>query len=251
MAADATLACPGLHSGSTPVDTERVEIPQELVTGLRAAGQAAGQRGGLAGPVLAALAIVLYVDGGANDVRVGTMVANRAHADVEHLIGYFVNIAVMRMHVDPGRTMGELVARANTTVAAALDNQEVPIQDVLRQLRNGGGSSGVPLYQVTLALNSMRPQSLTLADLDCADLDIESFGPRLAPTTIEQRWFLEDRGGALRGTLTYKTGTFTQADILTILRNLDRALRAVQVPHRTVADIISGLEPRRRHGQEP
>jgi non-ribosomal peptide synthetase component F len=211
---------------------------------LRAAGQTADERGGLAGPILAALATVLYADTGTADVRVGMMIANRAHADVEHLIGYFVNIAVMRIRVDPGYTMSQLVASANTAVAAGLDNQEVPIQDVLRQLRHGGGLSDIPLYQVTLALNTMRTQSLTFTGVDCADLDIESFGPRLAPTAIEQRWLLEDRGGGLGGTLTYKTDTFTRAGVLTCLRNLDQAIRAVMTPHRTIAEVISKFEKR-------
>jgi hypothetical protein len=238
-----TATPPGPCNGSTRVDSERVRIPRDLVRDLRAAGQAAGQRGGLAGPILAALAASLYAQTGQPDVRVGTMIANRAHVDVEHLIGYFVNIAVMRIHVGPNLTMERLVASANATVAASLDNQEVPIQDVLQHLRRHCGLADTPLYQVTLALNTMRSQSLTLASLDCTDIDIESSGPRLAPTTIEQRWLLEDHGGELRGTLTYKTGTFTKAGIHTCLRNLDRALHAIMATHRTVADVIGEFEP--------
>lgn len=170
------------------------------------------------------------------------MVANRASADVEHLIGYFVNIAVMRVHVMPSQTMGQLVADANSTVTAGLDNQEAPIQDVTEHLRAHAGLSDAPLYQVTLALNQMRPESLAINGLRCTDLDIDSLGPRLAPTSIEQRWFLEGRAGGLQGTLTYRTETFDRDHIHATLRNLDRAIRGVLTPHRTVADVMSEFE---------
>jgi hypothetical protein len=238
----AWLSPQGTGHGVTPVDAERVDIPRDVVDGLRAAGRAAGHRGGLAGPVLAALAAVLYADGGSPDVRIGTMVANRASADVEHLIGYFVNIAVMRVRIAPGQTMGQLVADANSAVTAGLANQEAPIQDVTDHLKARAGLRDAPLYQVTLALNEMRPESLTLDGLDCADLDIDSLGPRLAPTSIEQRWFLESRAGGLSGTLTYRTETFDRRRIRATLQNLDRAMRDVLAPGRTVADAISKFE---------
>ncbi|MBB2910615.1 hypothetical protein FHS43_001878 [Streptosporangium becharense] len=217
----------------TPVDVERVHIPAALVRDLRETA-----RGGLAGPFLAALALVLHHRTAAADIRIGMMIANRARPDVEHLIGYFVNTAVIRLRIDPASTAARLVAEAGVAVTEAIEHQALPIQDLREDLCEHAGLGSDPLYQVTVALNTMRPESLTLTGAHCQDIEAEDLGPRLAPTGIEQRWVLDERAGALVGTLTYKTGTFTETEIKDCLGDLDRVLRAITDPGATVADIM-------------
>ncbi len=199
----------------------------------------AGGRGQLAAAFLAGLALVLHHRTRASDIRIGMMISNRSRPDAEHLIGYFVNTAVIRLSVRGDHTAGELLGAAGEAVGEALDNQEVPIQDVRRELGEAGLPDDAPLYQVTVALNTMRTSSLTLDGLTCQDLDTEVMDTRLAPTSIEQRWVLEDRAGALEGTLTYQTTTFTQAEIRAVVDDLDRALAGITAPERSVAQIIA------------
>ncbi|MEV4560024.1 condensation domain-containing protein [Kitasatospora sp. NPDC049285] len=230
-------------NGMSPVDTERVLVPADLVRDLRETAATSAQRGGVAGPFLAALALVLHHASGERDVRIGMMISNRARPGTEHLIGYFVNTAVIRLRIDPQMTAGRLVAEANTAVTEAIEHQALPIQDLYQDLRDTGALGQGPLYRVTLALNTMRTTSLVLDGLHCEDIDLERLGPRLAPTSIEQRWVLDERAGHLAGTLTYRTDTFTRPGIAATLTGLDQALRAVTNPHATVADITAALPP--------
>ncbi|MEV7189324.1 condensation domain-containing protein [Kitasatospora sp. NPDC093102] len=227
--------------GLSPVDVEPVLVPADLVRGLRETAATSAQRGGVAGPFLAALALVLHHHGGERDVRIGMMISNRARPGAEHLIGYFVNTAVIRLHVDPQMTAGDLVAEANTAVTEAIEHQALPIQDLYQDLGDTGALGQGPLYRVTLALNTMRTTSLTLDGLRCQDIDLERLGPRRAPTNIEQRWVLDEHAGHLAGTLTWRTDTATRPGIGATLTGLDQALRAVTNPHTLVADITATL----------
>lgn len=230
-------------SGSNIVDAEPVHCPDDLVSELRASGRTATTPGGLAGPMLAALAAVLHGATGERDIRIGTMVANRSRTDAEHLIGYFVNLAVIRLTVDPTASLGWLVSQANAAVNGALQHQDVPIQDVAAHLRRHGGLGSTPLYQVTFALNVMRERSLELAGTTCADVPIERTGPRSA-VTVDQRWLFEQRGSDLHGTLTYKTAMFTSATIRGYLRDFERAARATLRPGIVVAELVASFDTR-------
>jgi hypothetical protein len=224
------------HSGQRLVDVQRVHIPAAAVRGLRASARGS-TRGPLAGPFLAALALLLHHQSKATDIRIGMMISNRARPYTEHLIGYFVNTAVIRLQLHPDLTAAALTEAANEAVRQAIEHQALPIQDLKRHLHQGAG----PLYQVTLALNTMRTQTLTLDGVDCQDIDMEATGPRLAPTAIEQRWVIEERAGALSGTLTYQTSTFTPPQARMALGHLDQAIAAVTAGHPTVAAITGAF----------
>ncbi|WP_414939716.1 condensation domain-containing protein [Amycolatopsis sp. cmx-11-51] len=221
------------YTGMSVVDTEPVNISRAVVRALRTTAQASNTRGGVAGPFLAALAVVLHARTEAHDIRIGMMIANRARPDTEHLIGYFVNTVVIRLHIHPDLTAAELVSAANAAVTEAIEHQTLPIQDLRRELPDPNAP-----YQVTVALNTMRTSSLELSGLDCQDVQPHTMERRQAPTTVEQRWVLEERAGALSGTLTYQVPSFTRTRILGYLADLDRAMSAVTEPTVLVRDML-------------
>ena len=158
--------CPTTRpSPAGAIAVQPVQVPPWLVAALRETAHSSERRGGIVGPFLAALALVLYHRTATSDIRIGMYIANRARPDVEHLIGYFVNAAVFRLCVDPGLTLRHLVTAANTAVTEAIENQALPIQDLQQDLRDRTSLGTAPLFQVTVALNTMRTSSLTLAGL--------------------------------------------------------------------------------------
>ncbi|MFJ8018752.1 condensation domain-containing protein [Streptomyces sp. NPDC096311] len=234
---------PAPYTGLRRVDVAPVRVPRAVVDALRASARTGHQRGPVAGPFLAALALVLHHQSAATDIRIGMMISNRARPEAEHLIGYFVNTAVIRLGLHPGQTAAELVGTANAAVREALEHQALPIQDVTADLNRHSAADGTPLYQVTVALNAMRTGSLTLDDADCRDLDLDRPGPRDAPTSIDQRWVLEEQDRGLVGTLTCQSAAFGPPRVRICLDNLDRALRGVAVSHHALSEIIASFQP--------
>src|SRR2546427_12455480 len=75
--------------------------PAALATRVRALGRAHGAS--LFMVMLALLKLVLYRFSGTRELRVGTPVANRQKAETHGLIGYFLNLLVLRTHIEIGR----------------------------------------------------------------------------------------------------------------------------------------------------
>ena len=58
--------------------------------------------------VLAVLNVLLHLWTGQQDIRIGTLVANRARKESAEVIGHFVNTIVLRTTVDPTMTLRQL-----------------------------------------------------------------------------------------------------------------------------------------------
>src|SRR5262249_36568198 len=54
--------------------------------------------------LIAALSIMLYLQTGQQDIRIGTLAANRRRAETEHTIGHLTNTIILRMHASPDVT---------------------------------------------------------------------------------------------------------------------------------------------------
>ena len=229
---------------TNPVAVTSVAVDAATVASLLHTGHHSEHRGGIAGPFLAALALVLHHHTGGTDVRIGMMISNRGRPNTEHLIGYFVNTAVIRLAVTEHTEIARLTNQATIAVIEAIEHQELPIQDLRDTLHDAGELIQSPLYQVTLALNTMRTGTLELPGLTCRDIDVEEHRARIAPTRVEQRWVLEARDGALTGTLTYRTDIPGAIDVLA---DISPAMTAVAIGRGTVAGVSARLRsPSRR-----
>jgi hypothetical protein len=87
----------------------------------------------------------------ANEVVVGCPVTTRAMPGSEDLVGFFVNIVVVRVAVLADDTPRALVRRVRETVIDALDNSQVPYQEVVARIA-GRRAQRRSLYEVSFNL---------------------------------------------------------------------------------------------------
>jgi Condensation domain len=62
------------------------------------------------------------------DQSVASLFANRLRPEVQHTVGFFVNMLVLRVRLDPQMRFTELVRECRSTVIGALAHQELPYQ---------------------------------------------------------------------------------------------------------------------------
>ncbi|MCG3148786.1 MAG: Linear gramicidin synthase subunit D [Verrucomicrobiae bacterium] len=82
------------------------------------------------------------------DILIGTPTACRSRADVENLIGLFVNTVVMRADLSGNPTFRELVAQTRAATLAALAHQELPFEKLVEELQVARNLAHSPLFQV-------------------------------------------------------------------------------------------------------
>ena len=126
----------------------RGEFTADLVGNLRQLAQQEGAS--LYMVVQAAFSAFLGRYSNQNDVLTGLSAANRHHAGLENLIGFFVNNLVIRVDVNGERSFRELLRQVRGTALDAFANQDVPFEKLVEMIRPERDMSYAPLVQVLL-----------------------------------------------------------------------------------------------------
>ena len=81
--------------------------------------------------LLAAFDVLLYRYSSQEDILVGTVIANRNRAEIEPLIGFFVNLLVMRADLAGNPGFDELLQRVRETALGAYGHQDLPFEKLV------------------------------------------------------------------------------------------------------------------------
>ena len=107
--------------------------------------------------LLSALAVLLGRYCGAEDIAVGTPVANRNRAETEDLIGFFVNTLVMRADLGGDPSFTTLLAQVRETALGAYAHQDLPFERLVDELSPERDRSRTPLFQVFFSYEAGDP----------------------------------------------------------------------------------------------
>ena len=198
-----------------------------------------------------AVAVVLHKAGGGVDIPLGTPVAGRTEAEFDQLIGFFVNILVLRNDLAGNPTLRELLTRARGTALAAYAHQDLPFDRVVDSVGPVRSLSRNPLFQVVVHVRDRLPATRVIdpappgpgaQDTVCTSLD-PTFD--MAHADLSVNFFGTDGTGATAGIgytghLIYRTELYSAATIERLAGwltravsefadNIDQSLRDVQL----------------------
>ncbi|MFV9427520.1 amino acid adenylation domain-containing protein [Rhodococcus aetherivorans] len=103
--------------------------------------------------VQAAVAVLLAAYGGGEDIPLGTPVSGRGDAQLEDLVGFFLNTLVLRTDLSGDPTVAELLDRIRRTDLEAFDHQDLPFEQVVDAVLGSDRSVSRalhPLFQVMI-----------------------------------------------------------------------------------------------------
>ncbi|HVH11465.1 MAG TPA: condensation domain-containing protein, partial [Longimicrobium sp.] len=198
-----------------------VALDAELSDALKSLSQRHGTT--LFMTLLAGWAAVLARLSGQDDVVIGTPSANRGRAEVEELIGFFVNTLPVRVDLSDGPSVGELLEQVRVRALEAQRNQDIPFEQVVERLHPVRSLAYSPLFQVMFAwqgapVDTVQLPGLTVADADAVDADTAKFDLTLS---------LWEQDGRIAGGITYATALFDRATVERYIGYLRRVLRAM------------------------
>ena len=102
--------------------------------------------------LLAAFKAVLHRYSGATDLLIGTPVEGRLDADVEAVVGLFINTLVMRTDLSGDPAFDVLLARVRDTVLEAQARQALPFEKLVEALAPERSLARSPVFQVLFNL---------------------------------------------------------------------------------------------------
>ena len=216
------------------------QIEPEVVRKLQALGKR--ENATLFMVLLAAFKALLYRHTGQSDIVVGTPVAGRGRAELEGLIGFFVNTLALRTAVNGEQSFRTLLRRVREGALGAYAHQDVPFEKLVEALQPERNLSFTPLFQVVFALQNAGRETLELSGLRWDLVPVHSTTAKFDLTFLlaeEQDW--------LSGSLEYNTDLFDRLTVERLLQRFKLLLDSVAAnPDGTISDIPLLSEGERR-----
>ena len=177
--------------------------------------------------LLAAFKVVLARLSGERDILVGTPIAGRQRAEVENLLGCFLNTLVLRTRFDARASFDDILERVRDNALGAYAHQELPFERILEEIAPERDLSRTPLFQVffnMLNLPSVESREL----LRDAGFEIEALDPPGVEAKFDLTVYAGEREeGTIALNLVYRRDLFTGERIAEVARQFERVLRQV------------------------
>ncbi|NET13338.1 MAG: amino acid adenylation domain-containing protein, partial [Okeania sp. SIO1H6] len=169
--------------------------------------------------LLATLQTLLYRYTNSDDIVVGTDIANRNQAETESLIGFFVNLLVLRTNLSGNPTFKELLKRVREVTLEAYAHQDLPFAKLVDVLRPERKANTTPLFQILFVLQNAPVPEFELPNLKIAPFVIDTEIAR-----FDLAIFVEETEAGITWNLRYSTDIFEQQAIAQMSSHLQTLL---------------------------
>ncbi|MEV7320216.1 amino acid adenylation domain-containing protein [Streptomyces sp. NPDC093970] len=217
----------------------RLEFDAELTSALKLLSRRCGST--LFMTLLTGWALVLSRWSGRTDLVIGTPTANRRRAELEGLIGFFVNTLALRIDLAGVPTVAELLKRVRGVTLSALTHQDLPFEQVVEAVNPARSLAHTPLFQVMFAWQNTEGGELTLPDVDVTPLN-----PPYTAAKFDLALSLGEEDGRIVGTLDFAAALFDTETVERHCRQLRQVLTAMAAAPDGPVDALELLSERER-----
>ncbi|MEU9232411.1 amino acid adenylation domain-containing protein [Streptomyces subrutilus] len=194
--------------------------------------------------LLAGLALTLHRRTGLSDLVIGSPVSVRGRAELDALIGYFVNLLPLRVRLDEGMDFRDLVRHVREVAIDGYRHQEAPFDAiagaVMEERPDDRAEDRNPLCQVLLELHPLDSRPLTVGGTEVTR-ELHSNPVSRFDLSIS----VDDRGTDFTGRFEYDSDLFDPATMAELCEAwLGTLAAAVEAPVHTLFEDRAAREPR-------
>ncbi|CAG0936133.1 myxalamid-type nonribosomal peptide synthetase MxaA [Thermoflexales bacterium] len=171
--------------------------------------------------LLAAFNTLLFRYSHQVDILVGSPIANRTRPEIQTLIGFFVNVLVLRTNLSGNPTFRELLGRVREGALEAYAQQDLPFEKLVDELQPERDLAHTPLFQVMFVWQNLPTPPLKLSNLLLEILPFES------TTSKFDLSLTMTMGDKLEGIFEYNTDLFDEATIVRLVHHFQVLLEGV------------------------
>ncbi len=198
----------------------RWSMPASLERSLAALGRAHDAT--LFMTLLSAMAIWLGRQSGQSEVVIGAPTANRTRAELEGLIGFFVNTLALRIDLSGDPSFEALLLRVKDVALNGYMHQDAPFDRVVEALKPSRDPSRSPVFQAMLTLQNAGAEEASFSGLQTSEVALGSQGSKfdLALQVVETK-------AGLRAELEYSTDLFDETTAARMAARFEHLLEQV------------------------
>lgn len=115
--------------------------------------------------LLAAFNVLLARYSGQEDLIVGTPIAGRHYADLDKVVGLFVNTLALRNYPESNKTFLSFLGEVRKNVLGAFQNQDFPFEELVNQLNIPRETGRNPIFDTMFVMQSFRIPQMDLGDV--------------------------------------------------------------------------------------
>ncbi|MGU3499669.1 amino acid adenylation domain-containing protein [Mycobacterium sp. C31M] len=192
----------------------------------------------------AAVAVALHKAGEGTDIPLGTPVAGRTEPELDGLIGFFINILVLRNNLDGNPTVREVLRRAREMALGAYAHQDLPFDRVVEAVAPVRSLSRNPLFGVVVHVREELPADRVIASGPDGETRFTALEPTfdVAHADLSLNFFAETAPdgspAGYAGTVIYRTELYRPDTAGRLVSWLHRVIEAfAEDPGATLRDI--------------
>jgi alpha-ketoglutarate-dependent taurine dioxygenase len=170
--------------------------------------------------LLSAFQVLLHRYTGEENLVLGTDIANRNLAETEGLIGFFINMLVLRGDLSGNPTFVELLGRARELALGAYAHQDLPLEKLVAELQPERRTSHTPLFQVVFVLQNTPMPPLRMPGLSVNPVAYENDTARFDLSLL----LAENAEGGLNAMWRFRTDLFLPETIARMQRHYETLL---------------------------
>ncbi|MCP4214565.1 MAG: amino acid adenylation domain-containing protein, partial [bacterium] len=197
--------------------------------------------------ILALYTILLSKLSGREDIVVGTPIAARRHADLQNIIGMFVNTLPMRNRPGGNKTFDEFLTELKACVLDAFENQDYQFEDLVEHLSLPGDIGRNPIFDVMFNLNNQSEDTGGVSGPGQGDVGKPPYEHRKGTTKFDLTLTAADTGKNISCGINYCTELFKANTIERFIGYLKKIISGI-MPNQNIRiadiEIISEEEKR-------
>ncbi|WP_227013950.1 non-ribosomal peptide synthetase [Paenibacillus psychroresistens] len=124
--------------------------------------------------LLAVYSVLLSKYSGQEDIIVGSPIAGRSHADLEPMIGMFVNTLPMRNQAEGHKTFEAFLQEVKENALQAYANQDYPFEELVEKLALRRDMSRNPLFDTLFVLQNTDRSDIQMENITLSPYEFEN-----------------------------------------------------------------------------
>ncbi len=191
--------------------------------------------------LLAAFSVLLHRHSGEVDIVVGTPVAGRNRAEIEGLIGFFINTLPLRIDLRANPSFETLLDRVKQTALEGFEHQDLPFEKLVEELKPER-SNRIPFFQVMFQFQHGPRNEASFNGLTFKTEAVEN-----ETAKVDLSLGAYERDGVLKFQMEYSTDLFDEETIQSLLGRFEVLLQSiVSDPRVSIGDLEVMTEAERR-----